>query len=243
LRINADIARNAASMQITNMSIAATGIITLTIINHNLTAAPWEFPDDMDYILIENVVADLATETFLNGTIFQVDSVVDANTITINTFGGLTSGAYVGGGTAARVSNIQMLTKQFNPYVDQDRNVYIQRVDFGVQRTATGQITVDYYPSATTLSMIQEGVDNGSIMGNNILETYAYLPINGVNFYPLEQYQQRLWHPVYFQTTGECIQLGLYFTPLQMVNPNVTLQDFQLEGMILYTSPSAQRLQ
>ena len=237
LIIDADLSRNSASMQITNITYATTGILTLTIINHNLSQVPTEFLGDNDYVLIENISGDSATKAFLNGTIYPVWSVTDANTITINTFGGLTSGNYVGGGTVARVSNIQLYSKQYNPYVADGQNVYLARIDFGVQRTVTGQITVDYYPSATEVSMIQAGQENGTIMGTSILETSPYAVV------PLEQYQQRLWHQIYFQSSGECIQLVFYFSPQQMINPNVTLVDFELEGMILHTQPTSQRLQ
>lgn len=239
LRINTDVARNAPSMYITNMSIAATGIITLTIIDHNLTAVPTQFPNDNDFILIENVVADAPTMAYLNGTIFPVFSVVDADTITINTFGGLVAGTYAGAGTCARVSNVQITTKRFNPYVERGKNVYLARIDFGVQATETGAITVDYYPSSSDVSMLQGGVASGSIMGNSILETYPY----PAALYPLEQFQSLLWHPIYFQSSGEFIQIALYFSADQMINPNVSLSEFEIEGMVLHTAPTSERLQ
>lgn len=239
VRIARDVSRNAPTMQITNMSIAATGIITLTIVNHNLSATPTAFPNECDFILIENVVGSAGVQTFLNGTIFPVFSVVDANTITINTFGGLVAGTYSGGGTAARVSVINILTKQFNPYVSKDRNVYLARVDFAVEKTETGQITVDYFPSASPVSMIAGGVASGSIMGNNILETSPYNPA----IYPLEQFQDLLWHPIYFQSSGTFIQLALYFSADQTINPNISLVDFQLEAMTLYTQPTSSRME
>ena len=233
LRLDDDVDRNAPSMYITAIAYAATGILTLTIINHNLAASPTEFPDDNDFIYLENIVDNFNNELFLNGSIFPVDSVIDSNTITINTFGGLTSGNYLGGGTAARVSNIQIFTKRYNPYVDQDTNVYLARIDFGVERTAYGAITVDYYASSAPVSMIQGGVDSGSIMGNSVLETFPY----PAALYPLEQYQALLWHPVYFQSYGEFIQLILYFTPQQMIQPGIVFAPFVLEGMALYTQP------
>lgn len=239
LRLNTDVSRNAPSIYITNIAYAATGILTLTIVNHNLAAVPTQFPNDNDFILIENVVADAPTMAFLNGTIFPVFSVVDANNITINTFGGLTAGLYAGAGTCARVSNIQITTKRFNPYVDKGRNVYLARIDFGVRKTTAGAITVDYYPSSTEVSMIQGGVASGSIMGNSILETFPYDP----NLYPLEQYQSLLWHPIFFQSSGEFIQVALYFSADQMINPNVSLSDFEMEGMVLHTDQTSDRLQ
>lgn len=239
LRLNTDVSRNAPSLYITNMSIAVTGIITLTIVNHNLTAVPTQFPYDNDFILIENVVADAPTMAFLNGTIFPVFSVVNVNTITINTFGGLTSGTYAGGGTCARVSNIQITTKRFNPYVETGKNVYLARIDFGVQKTEAGAITVDYYPSSSNVSMIQGGVATGALLGTSILETSPY----NATLYPLEQYQTLLWHPVYLQSSGEFIQVALYFSADQMINPNVALSEFEIEGMVLHTAPTSERLQ
>jgi len=236
LRLSDDVSRNAPGMNITNMSFAATGIVTLNIINHNLSATPSEFPADQDFVYFENIVADATTIAFMNKTIFPVFSVVNANTITVNTFGGLTSGTYYGGGTVARVSNVQMTTKQFNPYVDKDRNVYVQRIDFGVEATTYGQITVDYFPSSSDVSMINGGVQSGAIMGNSVLETYPYSTI------PLEAFQTLLWHPVYFQTQGQFVQFSLYLSAGQMVNPSIAFSDFELEGMILYTQPTNSRL-
>lgn len=227
-----DISRNAPSMQITNMAIAATGIITLTIIDHNLDASSPVLSLDNDFILIENAQGSATITTYFGtGLIFPVNSVIDANTITINTFGGLTTGTYTGGGTVARVSNVQLKTKQFNPYDKQDMNVFISKIDFAVQKTVSGEITVDYLPSSTTVSMIQGGQASGALMGTGVLETRPY----SVVYAPLEQFQDKLWHPVYLQCYGECIQLFMYFSLDQMINTTVSLSDFQLEGFVLYT--------
>lgn len=239
LILNPERFRNAPSMYITNMTIAATGIITLTIIDHNLTSQPIEFDFDNDFILLETIVADAATMAALNGKIFNVDSVVSKDIITINTNGTLVTGTYAGGGTAARVSNIQIKSKQWNPYVDEDRNFYLARIDFGVVRTETGEITVDYYPSSSGVPMIQEGVNTGSIMGNSVLETRPYSAV----LYPFEQYQDLLWHPVYFQTSGTFVQIGMSFTLDQMLNPNISLVEFEIQAMALYTQATSARLQ
>ena len=255
LVIDPESSRNAASAQITTLTIAASGIITLVIYNNNLAQNTIEFPADGDFILLENIVtSDPATATYLNGKIFSVYSVnADGNTITINTndriingeqIPPLTTGTYLGGGTIARVSNIQINTKQFNPYDKEDTNVYLGRVDFAVQKTllqaddegnaiplSGGQMTVDYYPNDSSVSMIQAGEASTAIMGNSILETTPYDPI----LYPFEVYQNLLWHPVYFQATAENIQLILALSSNQMINPGISLQDFELEGMCLYT--------
>jgi hypothetical protein len=223
--IDADMARNAPNMQINNIVVSGSGI-NVSITNHNLVAG--------EYISIE-----YAAGVTLNGgqVIFQVYSIVDANTINIRPV--TLVGTYFGGGLASKVSNIQILSKQWNPYVADGDNVYVARIDFGVQRTSAGEVTVDYYPSATQLSMIESGTQTGAIMGNNILETHPYDP----TIYPLEQVQDRLWHPVYFQSDGECIQIFIHLSPAQLTNVSTAWADFQLEGMILHTQSTSDRMQ
>lgn len=242
VRIAADISRNAPSMQITNITFNADYTVTLNIINHNFTdsGSAFGFPD---YILVENVIADAATMVAINGKIFPVSIINgDLNNIKIGDSAQQPlplSGTYAGGGTGTRVSNTQLLSKQFNPYADKDRNVYVQRVDFAVMKTQFGQLTIDYYPSATEVSMIAGGQATQSIMGTSILETTPYDP----SLYPLEQYQQRLWHPVYLQSEGNCIQLAMYLSEQQMTNYPVALSEFELEAMTLFCCPTSSRMQ
>lgn len=223
--IDADLARNAPVLQINNIVTSGSGI-NASITNHNLSVG--------DYISIEYA----SGITFPSGqVIFPVNGVIDANTINIQQVS--FTGTYTGGGLATKVSNIQILSKQWNPYVKEGANVYLARIDFGVQRTSTGQITVDYYPSASELSMIAQGAATGAIMGNNVLETYPYDPA----IYPFEQVQDRLWHPIYFQSDGECIQIFLYLAPNQLTNTSIAWSDFQLEGMVLHTQSTSERIQ
>jgi hypothetical protein len=247
-KIIVDDSQNAPVMSITNVTIANTApqqqIITLTIINHNLTNAPanpWNITGDYIYITGDPTITGIAGP--FSNTIFRVVSVIDADTVTIaniplpgNNFVPIT-GTYLGGASVTRVSNIQIATKQWNPYVNKDRNFYLSRIDFGVEATNKGEITIDYSPSAAQISLVNDGFGTDSIMGTSVLETSPYALV------PLEQFQERLWHPVYFQTDGECIQLFMYQDDIQLRTPRIAFEDFQLEGMILYTLPTAQRLQ
>lgn len=239
LLLDPELSRNAPSMQITNIVAAATGIVTLTIIDHNLTSQPVEFDFDNDFVLLENISANDDMMAALNGNIFNVDSVVDADTITIDTQGALTAGTYAGAGTAARVSNIQIKSKQWNPYVDNDRGFYLSKIDFAVVKTDTGAITVDYYPSSSNVSMIQGGVATGAIMGNNVLETFPY----DANIYPFEQYQELLWHPIYFQSSGTFIQIGMSFSLEQMLDPDISLSVFEMQALALHCQAKSMRMQ
>ena len=225
LFIDSDITVNAQSLQITNMSYNAAGQqLTLTIINHTLSLG--------DYIRLE-----FLTGITLGGQgIYPVQVIVDADTIIVGLVPSF-AGSYLGGGTAGRVSNIQILTKQWNPYVSQDRNVYIQKIDFLVDSTSDGQLTIDYFPSTSAVSMLEDGATTGALVGTGVLETYAYPTV------PFEQYQDRLWHPVYFQTDGQCVQLFISMSQSQMMDPLVSQSDLQIHAMTLYTSPTTSRLQ
>lgn len=228
--VDTNYGRNAQAMQITNMAYnAARDTVTLTIINHTLNITPRG-----DFVNIR----DASGVTLSGFGIYKVVAYVDEDNVEVGPVTSFT-GTYTGGGTAARVSNIQILTKQWNPYVDKSRNVYIAKIDFGVQKTEAGEITVDYYPSATQLSMIYNAEQTGALQGDGTLQTSPYDP----TYYPLEQEQRRLWHPIYFQTDGECVQLYMYMNDSQMVVPDIAFSDFQLEGMVLHTQPTTSRLE
>lgn len=220
--VSPDVGRNAPVMQITNV-VVGFPFTTITIINHTLSTNDW--------IVLEN----LQGITDLNGLSFQIVSVVDNNTIICACFLNA-PGTYTGGGTATRLSQIIIKSKQWNPYVKDGRNVFLSKIDFAVQRTSMGAITVDYYPSSSNLSLVSAANSNSSNLGTNVLETSPYALV------PLEQKQTRLWHSIYFQAEGECIQISINSQD-QMLNPNIMWEDFQIEGMILHTKATSSRLQ
>lgn len=214
---------NAPVMSITNITLVG-GLLNLTIIDHTLQVGEFIYLNDTQG------VNGLARH------IFEVEAVIDTDTIQIappETYAGI----YTGGGNVTRVSRIDIITKQYNPYVDKGRDVYVAKIDFGVLATDSGAITVDYSPSSTALSMVESGAATGSLLGTSVLETFPYLTI------PLESTQTRLWHPIYFQSEGECIQLQLYLADDQMLNNDIAFSDFWLEGMVLHTMATRSRLE
>lgn len=222
--------RNAGVLQVTQMTQPGNGI-EVTVYNHMVQTG--------EFVYLEN-----AQGVVLNGNAIYIAIYVDQNTLTLiyppelhipSTF----TGTYTGGGTLARVSNYNMYSKQWNPYDKDGQNVYLAKIDFGVLATATGEVTIDYSPSSTQLSSVNEGEGTNTLMGTSVLETHPY----PANLYPLEQLQNRLWHPIYFQTDGECIQINIYMSDAQMCNPAISLVDFEIEGMVLHTKRVSTRLQ
>lgn len=225
--IDPDTSRNSPAIQITNM-VNIAGTITVTAINHNFVPG---FDGFGDYIAIENVQG----LTGFSGVIYPVNRVVNANTFEI--FDLNVVGTYTGGGTCARVSAINILTKQYNFYVNQGRNAFISKVDFYVAKTANGEITVDYATGSSSQTLLQQGSLTGALLGNGVLETSPYALV------PQEQTQVRLWHPVYLQADGECVQLNMYLSELQLIQTDIAWSDFELNAMTFYCQPTSSRLQ
>lgn len=252
---NQGIAENASVMQLTNIAgFPGPGLMNLGIIDHTLSPATPNVSGD--YIYIENAVGTMGP--LINGKIFEVVQLGVApldpsQVITIQVPGANAGLSYLGGGVVKRVSNIGIKTKQWNPYVEQGRDFFLSKIDFAVQRvglfdpTYMGpQITVDYYPNSSAVSMLGTGSSNAvtpfaPIMGTGILELTPYDPA----FYPLESAgtQQKLWHSLYFQTKGNCIELNISFSSNQITVPAIAFAPFELEAMVLHTQPTSTRLQ
>jgi len=203
--------RNAPALQITNISVSAS-IITITSVDHNLVVG--------DYVVVENVQGT----TGLNNNIYQVQTVPTDDTFTIVQSG--VTGTYTGAGTIARVSVIDILTKQYNFYNRYGENLIMPIVDFLVDNTQNGQITIDYYASSSNLSLRQAGVDSGAILGTSVLETSPYADM------PLESTQSQFWHSIYPQAEGESVQLRLYLSDDQMLDSDIAWSDFELHAML-----------
>jgi len=236
--IDPEVPINAASLQITDITITSPGsnIITITSINHNLRQG--------DYIYFDGITGS-GNLTLLNGKIFPVlgDTASTPNSFTIlyqDLSGTIIAGTYRGGGTLARVSNPQLLSKQYNFYMQQGRNSYVSKVDFLVDRTQFGQIQIDFFVSTADNSMLADSNDisgTGSLLGTGTLETFPYATI------PFEQNASQLWHPYYLQADGEFIQLNMQLNDTQMRSVQVRESQFQLHSMIFHTTPTSARLQ
>jgi len=206
-------------MQISKITTGLGGFVNLTIKQHN-------FAED-EYLAIENCTG----LTTLNGQIFKILNIIDENNIAIDSI--LPTPGYTGGGTATRISQIDILTKQYNPYLGKATNFAINKVDFAVEKTTAGKMLIDYYTNASTYSTL---ANSTTITGTNILDTFAY-PTE-----PFESVQNRLWHTLYFDTQGNCIQLHMYLSNALMTVPAVVWSNFELDAMMFYVQPTG-RLQ
>lgn len=214
-----DASSNASVMQITDMSYDSSAQeVELTIIAHTLSVG--------EFIKLR----DTTGVTLSGSGIYKVKRRIDSDTVRVGPVTTFT-GVYTGGGTAARVSNIDILSKQWNFYNQAGKNVYIQKIDFNIVKTSSGAITVDYYPSSTELSMTMEAQATGAALGNSVLETSPY------ELVPLEFQQEQFWHPVFFQNDGETVQIRMYMNDTQMMTQPIAESNFELNAMVIYAQP------
>lgn len=229
VQLDADAYRNASALQITNITYTLTDII-LQINDNNI--APLNISLGLPtYIVLENITGTGTIPT-LNNTIFPVVSVT-GNTITIaNELGVGLTGTYNGGGAIAQVSNYDLSSKEFNPYVSDGKNIFVGKIEFQVDKTNAGEVTLNYFTSTSTQSTLLGSIASGAIIGTNKLDTFPY-PL-----YPLEATSTRIWHPVYFQSSGECLQFRIFMTDEQMRDPLIAFSNFELHSMTLYSEPT-----
>lgn len=218
VRLSRDTSSQIGALSITNaVWSSTTKMVTLTVRDHSLAIN--------DFIKIEN-----ASGTTLSG-IYQIYDITSVDSIILND---ITSdpGTYLGGGTIARVPRINIKSKEWNPYKRENRGVNLLKIDFGVKKTSSGELTVDYYPSHSDESLFNAGNITGSSVGTNILETYSYTLV------PLEAKQRLLWHSLYFNGEGDSVQIEIFLSDDQMKNVAIAESDFTLEGLVLYTQPT-----
>lgn len=253
--LKTELAKNAPSLQITSIDTtpASPTYGAFTIINHNLKTDLKSYGGTYsDYVKLTGMTGDTSWDDrtaphLLIGKagIYSVQR-IDGDNIYLwwkdttdplhPVFKKVLPTAYRGGATLTRVSNPAIRGKQWNPYVTTGRDVYVAKIEFAVLKTSNGQVTVDYSPSSTDLSMLGEAYSTSSRLGNGTLETSPY------TLAPLEKEQKRLWHPIYMQTEGSCIQIYISMNDAQMRLPEISEAALEIEGLILHTKPTTSRM-
>lgn len=218
--LNGDKAFNGPALYITDMTV---GTQQMTIINHNLTTG-----DFLEIVDPQGVTLSAITTFKL--------VVVDANTISIDNTDTTTpfswTGTYRGGGKLTRISNLDITSKQWNPGTPVGQQFRIPYIDFLLDRTADGEVSVDYLVDSTLDWTIQEQDLSDVLLGSNTL--YTKPEDNS----PYQINQVRIWHRYFMQTQGMMIQIKIFMTDDQMRDLDISRSDFQIDAILLYIEPS-----
>jgi len=211
--IDPGLSSNSQSLYISDMISASS---RLNIISHNLKAG--------DYLLVEEAQGI----TSLNGIVVQVQQIVDPDTIVIDT---TFSGTYTGGGKVSRISNLKILTKQFNPGTPVGQQFRVPYIDFLLNRTTNGEVSLNYLIDTASGDAIQDQVGGDVILGNNTLFTKVE------ETQSFQVTQQQIWHRYYVQAQSKFLQLFIFMNDLQMRDLEISHSDFELHAMLFYVEP------
>ena len=209
--INHNLSSNSQSLCITDMDQEN---FRLTVVNHNLK--------QKDHVLVE----DVQGISSINGGVFQVIQVIDEDTLILDT---PFSGTYRGVGKLSRISNLKILSKQFNPGTPVGQQFKVAYIDFLLNRTAAGEISLNYLVDTASGNAIQDQVVDDVLLGSNTLYTKIEKPTQ-VN-------QKQIWHRYYVQSEAQFLQLFFFMSNAQMRNLKISRSDFELHAMIFYVEP------
>lgn len=226
--IDHNLTTNAYAISITE--ITESGLVaTVTAINHNLNSG--------DYILIDFMQSTNdpnGTITAVNGKIYEILAET-ADTFHILIDIAFTPGAlYAGAGVFRRISVPLLVTKQYNFYLDKGSSFTVNKIDMLVDKTPLGKVAVQLFAGTGDL-----------VTDTKILSTAPY----SSTFYPMEQYQESLWHTIYPNSFGSFLQFAITLTDNSDItqslirNVDVADSDFVLNAMMIYASMTASRLQ
>ena len=218
---------NDESLNIRNVTPGTPG--RLTILNHNLQSGEW--------IQLHNNIAPF---TALNDVVVQVER-IDADTLDLYYFDTvnritvpytIAAGTYVGAGEASRVDNFRILTKKFNPMLDEAVSVRMAQVDFYVTATATGRFVVNLYVNDQDDTPANPARDDNVL--SNRVETFA-------NAYEI-QGQEKYWHTLYDTVTGNLFQIELKFEEDEMQDSAIFNSEVVVHSIAPQSGPASLRL-
>lgn len=201
-----------------------------------------------DYLYIQNCLGTPA----INNLVGQVTKVIDANNFVTDL--PFPSGAYLGLGTFARLSQPLIQTKQFPFYWDQGRQVRLGVQKYLLDKTAGGQITVNIYLSQDASDIWNNGaivpeidVENSSLIYSQTVYTcpestnLGLTPANINLQMPIStQAQQQIWHRMNTSLIGDSIQIGITLDDEQMRNFTFATDEIVLHEMILFIDKGPQ---
>ena len=233
------------SLSITGIALVS-NTVRLTVKNHNLESGDIIFLEGLMFV-DSGTLAPVATT--LNRRIFSVLEVttsadeVDPDVIILTEWStminphnyitnftytpDLSTVTYIGGGTVALFPRMDIITKDFNPFQEQSKQMKLSSIDFMVDASNTAAITVNLYANAQTV------IAGNLPLGNKEVETY----IPSVNLYTPAFPSEYLWHRFYATLFGQFIRIQMTYDNDLMNQINTHTESFELNGIKLNVRP------
>ena len=208
-----------------------------------------EFTANFTALGVATAVTASYTQT-MNGGIFKIIRVT-ANTLDLTKFNfqtGIfdnfliaTPTAYLGGGKLTVLNNINILTKRFSPFYTEGSQVRLGYVDFFLEKTENGELTVNLFVNENSNISINDpsSFSNTGLLGDNIVLTRP----DNLTLIPFQANQEKIWHRLYAYSLTQNFQLQLTLDDAQMSSEDVNSSDVILHAMTLYITDNTRLIQ
>jgi len=144
----------------------------------------------------------------------------------------LSAGTFGGFGEIERVDNFTVLTKKFNPYLEEDGSSRLGWIDFYFDSTEGGKFSVNLYVDGN-----QSDVMNPTTTENresNAVETFP-------NAFEMKN-QDTLWHSLFNECTGNFYQIEITLSEEQMNSNQISSSEVVLYALNLWYQRASERL-
>ena len=202
------------------------------------------FFNEGDYLYFSGALG-LVTDSSWNGKIGEVISIVDDNNFVVNIAYPTFTTTYLGGGQYTRLCRPFLQTKQFPAYWEEGRQVRLGVQKYLLDKTGTGQITLNIYLSQDSSTVwnkdpvLPNPTTNSSLQYTQLLYTcpestnLGLTPANVNLQTPTAESQGSIWHRINTSLQGETVQIGLTLSPDQMMDLDYATQEITLHGIQL----------
>lgn len=206
-----DTGSNCPSLMITGITNATR---TITVPNHNLQSGQYVRFATVNGIASGMDLIYLITYVDVNN--FSIDDPASVPIV----------GVYTGGGTVEVLNNIDILTKNFPFFYQQNQNAKIIENQFLLTKTQEGEITTHVYLNSNTSEAIIPS------LGTNIVNTHAE---TGDLF---NDNSDELWHKQFNGAVGASMQLEITLSDAQMRDASIQESDIILHAILLNVEPA-----
>ncbi len=229
--------RAVGTSETTSLTIQNLSTGTVTSPNHSL--------NEGDYITIKGATGTVASS--VNGLIFSVGTVIDANSFTLNP---LVTGTYTGGGLITRMYTPFIQTKQFPVAWEMARKTRLGVQQYLLTTTANAQITLVIFLSQNN-EFPYNVSDNSGLIYSTVLYTCPESTNLGLTAFNTNlqmlavtqtgtSQQSQIWHRINTSLIGDTVQLGFTMSDAQMRSATFANQfsEIELHSFIIDCSPS-----
>ncbi len=196
--------------------------VTITSPNHGL--------NNNDFVVFNNAIG----MTNFNGVIYKV-VIIDEDNFLLNFTptqeANKITGTYLGGGVYRRLSQPNIMTKQFPIFWEGGRQARIGVQRYLFQTTEFGAVTISIFVS-----------QNDTDPANNPISS-KYLPFTNVvltspeNNNAFTQAQNQIWHRMSNSFNGDTVQVGITLSDAQMYDQTINSAEIILHAIVMALHP------